>query len=64
MAIKHVIRKDGTGKTRMVSLTPLRAIRFQCIECMGMQQNLVRGCSSPLCPLYPFRTGTASRKGH
>jgi hypothetical protein len=63
MAVKHIIRKNGTDKTREVALTPGKAIRLTCIECMGFQPGLVRECSSHLCPLYPFRMGRACRKG-
>ncbi|MBN1102741.1 MAG: hypothetical protein JXL84_04915 [Deltaproteobacteria bacterium] len=62
MAVKHIVRKDGDGKTREVALTPLKSIRLNCIECMGFQPSLVRECSSPLCPLYPFRMGRGSRR--
>ena len=35
----------------------LRAIREQCIECMGGQIEEIRRCSSRGCSLYPFRFG-------
>jgi hypothetical protein len=38
-----------------------RAIRLQCIECMGNQQSLVDGCTCPKCSLYPFRSGNPSK---
>jgi hypothetical protein len=38
-----------------------KAIKEQCIECMGGQQYLVAGCTAPKCSLYPFRSGN-SRK--
>jgi len=64
MAVKHTIRKDGNGNTKEVSLTPLTAIRAQCLECMGWSYEEVKNCTSPLCPLYPFRLGNnPSRKG-
>jgi len=62
MGVKHTVRKSGEGKTRVVNLTPLKAIRLNCIECMGFQQSLVKECSSILCPLYPFRMGKTSRR--
>jgi len=57
MAVKHIIRSTRNGKTRKVKLTPLKAIRFQCIECMGFQASLVYECTDTFCPLYPFRMG-------
>jgi hypothetical protein len=61
--IKHEIRTKE-GKTRKVNLTPLKAIRLQCIECMGFSAFDVKGCTSPLCSLYPYRDGhDPERKG-
>lgn len=60
MAVKHIVRRDGNGKTRVVDLTPLKAIRLHCVECMGFQKGFVNECSSTLCPLYPFRMGKTS----
>ena len=57
MAIKHIIRSKINYKTIEVDLTPIKAIRFQCIECMGHQSRLVDGCTDILCPLYPYRMG-------
>ncbi len=55
--IKHCILTKQ-GKTRIVKLSPLRAIRFNCLTCMGWRPSLVRKCSSQLCALYPYRLGT------
>ena len=55
MAIKHTIRTwDGT---ETVSLTPIRAIRKHCLECVCWVAAEVENCTSPMCPLYPFRMG-------
>ena len=50
--------KEMTTPLSMVE----KIIRLNCIECMGFQSSLVRGCTSPLCPLYPFRTGRACQR--
>jgi hypothetical protein len=51
--IEHVIRsKDGTKK---VLLTPLKAIRCQCLECMSWSASEVKKCTNELCSLYPYR---------
>ncbi len=55
MAVEHEIRTVNGNK--MVSLTPMKAIRYQCLECMGWYKAEVRKCTSPLCPLYPYRMG-------
>ena len=54
--IKHRIRKNIDGKTKIVKLTARKAILANCRECMGFNANEVRRCTSPLCPLFPFRT--------
>ena len=41
--------------------TILKAIRAQCIECMGNQPFLIEGCTSPKCSLYPYRSGKDPR---
>lgn len=55
MPIKHNIRSNRKNGIRKVNLTPSKAIKFQCIECMGFKKSLVKGCTDQLCPLYPFR---------
>jgi hypothetical protein len=61
--IRHTVRaKDGGN--REVSLTPLKAIRYQCLECMGFVTSEVKRCTSPLCSLFPYKLGTnPERKG-
>lgn len=39
-------------------MTPLKAIRKECMYCMGKSSQLVEDCSSSECALYPFRLGT------
>lgn len=41
----------------------LRVIRAHCVECMGMSRQEVEGCTSELCALYPWRSGTGRREG-
>lgn len=43
-------------------LTPLQAIRANCIECSGGSKAEVRRCVIPHCPLYPFRMGKKPQK--
>jgi len=62
MPIHHEIRTNRNQKTRKVKLTPLKAIKFNCIECMGFQDKFVFDCTDKLCPLYPFRTGKTMTK--
>ncbi len=61
--IQHRIRtKDG--KTKIVKLSPLRSIRYFCIECMGFSALEVKQCTDKLCTKYPYRLGrNTERKG-
>ncbi len=54
--IKHTIRSKGGG-TKIVSLSPLRAIRLNCLECVCWSAYEVKNCTSKLCPLFKFRLG-------
>jgi len=38
-------------------MTPLKAIRKNCIDCMGGQKHEVKICPIENCSLYPFRFG-------
>ena len=66
MSVKHTIRSSNGG-TVTVRLTPLTAITKCCRECMGFVFAEVERCTSPLCPLFPFRNGEGhsgkSKKG-
>lgn len=47
-----------------MSLTPLKAIREKCLDCMCDQPGEVRLCTCHDCPLYPYRMGhNPARKG-
>ena len=61
--IKHTFRKNGKGDLQTANLTPIKAIRQNCIECMGFQAREVAECTGTHCPLYPFRMGRAHVPG-
>jgi hypothetical protein len=63
MAIKHTYRKNGAGGLQTAMLTPIKAARQMCIECMGFQVREVTDRTSTLCPLHPFRQGRAHTPG-
>ncbi len=56
--IKNEIRSKNGG-TKKVLLTPLKAIRCHCLECVCWSAYDVRYCISKLCSLFPFRLGKA-----
>lgn len=48
----------------MEMLSPLKAIRAKCLDCMCEQLAEVRACQSDNCPLWPYRMGhNPNRKG-
>jgi hypothetical protein len=51
------VRKPPFGReTRVVkNLTPRRAIRLLCYECVGWQRGEVALCRDELCPLWTYR---------
>ena len=60
MALRHTIRDSGKFdgvSTRVVTITPMRAIRLFCVECMGGSYREIAGCADKWCPLYLYRTG-------
>jgi len=60
MSVIHTIRKDGKENFKTVRLTPLKAIRAFCLECVCWNPHEVDRCTAPFCPLFPFRTGDPS----
>ncbi len=38
-------------------LTPIKAIRAKCLDCMGGSAKEVRLCNIPECSLFPYRLG-------
>ena len=50
--------KKAKSKVNRDTITRAKAIRLQCIECMGYQGKEVPHCTSDLCPLFPYRLGT------
>lgn len=48
----------------MAKISPLKAIRKQCLECCGGSAKEVKLCTVPNCSLYPFRFGkNPNRRG-
>ena len=51
------------GGTITLTYARAQAIKLKCMECMGWEGR-PKDCTSPLCPLYPFRgTTMASQRG-
>ena len=41
----------------MKKLTPIKAIRKKCLDCMNGQYSEVRNCPEMECSIYPYRLG-------
>ena len=56
MAYRYSFVVNGKKKTKMLS--PVKAARNFCLDCMGGSSKEVHNCTSESrCPLYPFRFG-------
>jgi len=55
LTIKRVI--DTREGVREVELTPMRAIRFKCLDCCCWDNEEVRNCELTECSLHPYRMG-------
>jgi len=55
---KHSIGSQTKGEQMNTKhLTPVKAIRSKCYECVGGRPSEVRKCDTVKCPLYPYRLG-------
>ena len=65
MSVRHTVRKNGNRETVTVNLTPRRAVRLFCLECVGFSPKEVRVCQGDKlieggsCPLFDYRLGKA-----
>lgn len=59
MAGTHTIEliRDGKVVFEEIRLTPIRAIRFYCLQCSCGQVKEIRECPITVCALYPYRLG-------
>lgn len=51
----HTIHAQDGGLVEAKHYTRHRAIKAFCTECLGWEGNPAGDCTSPNCPLYPFR---------
>ena len=47
--LKGIFAAAWRGRSRKM------ALKAHCVECMGYQRALVKGCTSLACALYPYR---------
>ena len=53
LTVSHKIK--WKERTREVRLSPMKAIRFKCLDCTNWQPKEVKLCKVPDCPLFPYR---------
>ena len=53
----HTVRAMKGGTVKFENYTRGLAIKLMCTECLGWGDS-PRDCTSPLCPLFPFRGKT------
>ena len=49
--------RDGLLGAGFTEMSPVKAIRANCVACMGGSERTVRDCAAAKCPLWPFRMG-------
>ena len=62
LTIKHVI--DTRDGIREVELTPMKAIRYKCLDCCCWDQTEVRECALSECSLWPYRMGHGAQESN
>lgn len=53
--IKHTYKINNVEYSKEIS--PLKAIRLNCLECSGGLSDAVKDCPIETCAVYPFRFG-------
>lgn len=57
--VPHTVRHKDGGTVSINHMTKNLAIKLMCTECMGWEGGIRRGkeggCSSSMCPLFPYR---------
>jgi len=60
----HTIRSRDGKTVTVKNYYRTKAIKFMCMECVGWEDD-PKDCTSPLCPLFPFRKRTLlSQRGN
>jgi len=51
----HALKHRNGGLMTVPAYSPAKAIKAMCYECLGWDGDPRTDCTSPTCPLYPFR---------
>jgi len=55
--IVHTVRTADGGTKEVKNLTRTLAVKMLCTECLGFEGD-PKECTSPMCPVWPFRRRT------
>lgn len=58
---EELLRMKMIQDTESGKLTPLRAIKWHCLDCVCYDRNEVKMCENVNCPLHAFRFGRNPR---
>jgi len=61
--VSHIVRARSGENIAINGLTRSKAIKLFCTECLGWESSPA-GCTSPLCPLFPYRGRTMASQGN
>lgn len=59
--IEHMIAQKN-NETAIKELTPMKAIREKCLECVNWSAKEVRECPIKTCSLWIYRSGKTGNK--
>ena len=62
MSLRHTFRYKEAIVSR--TITPQKAIRYKCMECVGWSPKDVAECTIPDCELYNYRLGLRPRQAY
>lgn len=55
--VRKAALREAASKAGHKKMSPLKAIRARCLDCVGHQVQEVRECPAVTCPSWPFRFG-------
>jgi hypothetical protein len=53
--MEHTIRTKDGGTVKVKNYARTKAIKLMCTECLGFGEDHPENCTSPKCPLFPYR---------
>ena len=63
MNMEHQVKAKHGGLITVPGYGRAKAIKVFCSECVGWTGNPKKDCTSPTCPLYPYRGKSLAANG-